>query len=113
MTASYTVDGWTITEEDDRDDDCIKRSFFAARDGARHEIDVSPYTRDLSTSFIRAMIALGFPTRADFGSACPLREDEVLARYWRQRAEQVEGRVAYLESMILTVEASLAALEAA
>lgn len=95
---SYTVDGWTITEDDDREEDCIKRSFYASKDGVQRIIDVSPYARDLSTGFIRAMIALGFPTRTDFGSLGPLREDEVLARYWRQRAERAEARLAALEA---------------
>ena len=101
----YTVDGWTISYEDDREDDCTKRSWTASKDGASHEIDVSPYVRNLSDGFIRAMIALDFPTRDAFGSACPLREDEVLARYWRQRAEVAEVRVVLLEGHIAALTA--------
>ena len=87
------VDGWHIVCDDEGDDDCPKRVWFAVRGHERHELDLSPYSRP-SHDVLRAHIALGFPSRTDFGLIGPIPNDTILAAYWRERALAAEKQIA-------------------
>lgn len=86
------IDGWQITCEDEGDDDCPKRVWIAVRGNERHELDLSPYSRP-SHEVLRAHVALGFPSRTDFGLIGPISDGTILSAYCRERAMETERRL--------------------
>lgn len=89
----FEIDGWHIVCDDEGDDDCPKRVWWAVNGDDRHELDLSPFSRP-SRDVIAAHIAMGFPTRADFGLIGPIPNDTILAAYWRKRAMAAEKQLA-------------------
>lgn len=89
----YEIDGWHIICDDEGDDDCPKRVWWAVKGDERHELDLSPYSRP-SHDVIRAHIALGFPDRSMFDQIGPIPNDTILAAYWRERALAAEKQLA-------------------
>lgn len=89
----FEIDAWHIVCDDEGDDDCPKRVWWAVKGDERRELDLSPYSRP-SHDVIRAHIALGFPERTLFGLIGPIPDDTILAAYWRERALAAEKQLA-------------------
>ena len=92
---SFEIDGWLIATDDEGDSDCPKLVWWAIRGEEKRELDLSPYSRP-NHDVLRAHIALGFPTRADFDLIGPIPHETILAAYWRERALAAEAKLAEL-----------------